>query len=530
VLSRLWFFACRIVPAALVVGLAVALFPLVLHSSENPRFLGRYSTSYLAIILIHVAALALAIFLWARRRRLDNLSGDRAFLAALSGWIGMAAVVVAALAWIDIRTGDQDFRHLAFLAFSGASSAVSAVLLLRRPLRRILPRVTLVAASIVATLLLAELLLRLPVAPHAAREFARQKALFLEQQFAQLEMGAFQNSMFESDPELGFKYRPNLSVHVPSFNAEAAAYTFETDAQGFIKESGATGAPVDVAIVGDSFVAESWPGILRGETGWNVANLGVPAYAPPQYTAVLRRYALPLRPRVAVYCIYLNDIVESAAFADWRATGLDWFAWKGGLWFGRPVSDHPGRLYASWQLARLSRIWGLVEYLRFSRSDQGQAAATKPVVHEAENYRITFDTGAFTYQADVNSDLGRRGLGIVESSLEEAKRLCDDAGVPLVVLVLPPKELAHIDVLRALLPDEPAIANLSAWQDAIADGCEKLGIEHHDLAADFQEAAKRTGKAYYRDQDFHWDLDGSHLAADAVARILADRGLPPIRE
>lgn len=70
-----------------------------------------------------------------------------------------------------------------------------------------------------------------------------------------------------------------------------------------------------------------------------------------------------------------------------------------------------------------------------------------------------------------------------------------------------------------MLPEEPAFGVVG----------ERLGIEHHDLAAAFQEAAKTTGKAYYRDQDFHWDLDGSHLAADAVARILADRGLPPVR-
>jgi hypothetical protein len=57
-----------------------------------------------------------------------------------------------------------------------------------------------------------------------------------------------------------------------------------------------------------------WTSLLAKSLGKDVINFGVPAQGPAQYTRILKRYALPMHPRLALYGFYFNDLDSAVRF------------------------------------------------------------------------------------------------------------------------------------------------------------------------------------------------------------------------
>ncbi len=61
---------------------------------------------------------------------------------------------------------------------------------------------------------------------------------------------------------------------------------------------------------------------LETISGLKVANLGVAGYGPFQYLEVLKRYALPLKPKYALFVFYAgNDIEDMRSYRKWETEG-----------------------------------------------------------------------------------------------------------------------------------------------------------------------------------------------------------------
>ena len=61
---------------------------------------------------------------------------------------------------------------------------------------------------------------------------------------------------------------------------------------------------------------------LETISGLKVANLGVAGYGPFQYLEVLKRYALPLKPKYAFFVFYAgNDIDDMRSYRTWETEG-----------------------------------------------------------------------------------------------------------------------------------------------------------------------------------------------------------------
>ena len=98
--------------------------------------------------------------------------------------------------------------------------------------------------------------------------------------------------------------------------------SFTTDAQGFRNVTDPVQA--DVALIGDSYV-EGWyvsddatvATVLERRLCRPVSNLAVSGYGTLQELEVLRRYALPLRPRLVAWFFFEgNDLYDDQSFAD----------------------------------------------------------------------------------------------------------------------------------------------------------------------------------------------------------------------
>ncbi|MBI3780349.1 MAG: hypothetical protein HY278_04720, partial [candidate division NC10 bacterium] len=181
---------------------------------------------------------------------------------------------------------------------------------------------------------------------------------------AQVSLGLFraaitEYSTREEDPTLAYKVKPNTDVLIeghPDYRYHVKTYLNFPDA-GF--RGNVVARPLVGIALGDSFTfgqgveaEEAWPEQLSQLAGRNFANLGVFGYGPPQYTRVLKRYGLPLGPKIVLYAIYPhNDLADAVHFVRWQREGIPYEMPL--LARARFLATH-SRLY---QLLRRPKVW-----------------------------------------------------------------------------------------------------------------------------------------------------------------------------
>jgi lysophospholipase L1-like esterase len=239
-----------------------------------------------------------------------------------------------------------------------------------------------------------------------------------------------------------------------------------------------------VAAVGDSvthgaFVpaGAAWPAMLSARLGVDVVNYGVIGYDIGQVEALVEAEVLPRRPAVIVYGAYVNDqvptdLIRSGGTSFWVAEGRT--RWPAGLWL-RPRS------------ALFRWVEGVVE------------------AHEAVD-RPADDWPAFDRHFARLAAAARR------------------AGVPLVVLVIPPHVLT-----------DPDLAHCSAWSNAGIHYCETAAgyVEYVLALTSAVDAVGVDGLAAWRaagSGDLHGPDAGDHVHPNAVGHAaLADAVAPAVR-
>lgn len=153
-------------------------------------------------------------------------------------------------------------------------------------------------------------------------------------------------------PTLGFTWNPNVDAR-DNIVFEVKDTHFEalsTDEYGFINHPEAierrrAGVRVDIVGLGDSFMEHAAHTFYASfeEQGLMYYGMAVHRQSPPQYTAILEEYALPLEPEWVLYGVFENDFMEARDFERWQASGLDWFEFHSGTWCGAPLEPNPLR-------------------------------------------------------------------------------------------------------------------------------------------------------------------------------------------
>jgi len=306
----------------------------------------------------------------------------------------------------------------------------------------------------------------------------------------------------EDDLELGFKVKPNADVLVeghPEYRYHIRTYLNFPDA-GF--RGNVVARPLVGIALGDSFTfgqgveaQEAWPEQLSSLAGRNFANLGVFNYGPPQYTGVLQRYGLSLRPKIVLYAIYLhNDLWDAAHFVQWQQ--------EGGPYTKRSFGQ-------SRFLARHSRLYQL---LLASKEGPGLRA----VVADRKKLLIQVIAEQPAQQQKIAWDSFRQAI-------LSARHLVQDEGATLVVLLVPSKAQTYRRLLRT--SSEPQeVLDLDERNREMLRLCTAYQIRCLDLAPRFQEGAQAGEQLYFR-IDGHWNAAGHRLAARAIYDYLIDNHL-----
>ncbi len=273
-------------------------------------------------------------------------------------------------------------------------------------------------------------------------------------------------------------------------------------------------AAATVAVVGDSFVEaalvpddELMTSRLERALGVPVVNLGVGGYGPQQELAVVKRDALPLGPKLLLWCLFEgNDLLDvrrvERSLREGQGAKPD-FATRS---FTANAARFVARLFEkpltedSVEARRSSGV------LRIDGADRG----TKIY---------------FPYPAEPLSDEDAASLDVVEGLLAEAARACADRKCELVVVFVPEK----FRIYRELC-DWPTDGHGRTWQpsdlpERLAAWARERAVSFVDLTPALRRAADGGELVYFAD-DGHWNGRGHAVVAAELEKAVRPR-LPP---
>ena len=227
-------------------------------------------------------------------------------------------------------------------------------------------------------------------------------------------------------------------------------------------------------------------------------NLGIPSQGPPQYTRILKRYALPLRPRVVFYGFYFNDLNSSNRF---------------------------NRLQRNWlPVSRYMRQYSILYNLIHESRPQAATEEAEPAAGDGAQLNIVAE--------DVRRSLARQNRNFEQRWQLTAKEIDDaiqavhasrDTQVEMVMLYLPSRWEVYWEQLKAQnkLADDLDIDRL---RRTVVEYCGQRKLPCFDLTAVLKREAQR-GKQLYFPIDGHWNKEGNRIVAAALQKFLMEKGL-----
>ena len=297
--------------------------------------------------------------------------------------------------------------------------------------------------------------------------------------------------------------------------------SFTTDARGF--RNRLTREQADVVLIGDSYV-EGWyvsddetsAAVLEQRLGRPVSNLGVSGFGTLQQLVVLRRYALPQRPKLVLWFFFEgNDLYDDQEFENMLVYLQDQDIRELG---SEPRSrvDWP----RFWRASFLRNTYGLLR------------RASHPLIHKAlpdhgwyrDQSGVPRRLFYFNYAALPFTDYEQERFETTKATFREGLELSRAQGVS-VVLVFVPMKFRVYGEFCSFAPDSPC-RHWKPWNlpARFAAFCADEGLECLDLSEPMRDAAG-AGRLLYAPEDSHWNAAGHAFVADQVLSVWNRLGL-----
>jgi hypothetical protein len=276
--------------------------------------------------------------------------------------------------------------------------------------------------------------------------------------------------------DVGFLWQPNQSIVMQEkdrwLNTKREGIPPEppltTDDYGFLNNPAAiealkTNTP-DIIGLGDSFIHNGANLFFRlfKNQGYFYYNMAMHRQCPPQYNAILTRYAIKHRPKHILYGVYVNDFEETEDFRQWKQSGLDWFTYHSGIWCGPPIKSNGGK--------------------------QPSTAAKNP---------------------DAN-------LGDVLMCILRANEICQSNGIEFTLMLIPSKDY----VVSHRRSDHYE----TVFYDTLRNDASRAGIRVIDLRDVFVK--ENNPASLYWKSEGHWSYHGMDVAATFYLRALQGARVP----
>lgn len=253
---------------------------------------------------------------------------------------------------------------------------------------------------------------------------------------------------------------------------------------------------------------------LRAE----VLLMGLGGYSPENEVGVLRAAALPSGPDAVVLCFYVGN--------DVTGIGLRGEVLGGQLYF----VDSPNLLHA---ILRRSRLFVVLEkgiVTRWRKANIQRQRERGAVTGEAAGdtgegptmyYKLIVKKRLPVYAREADANMERLWARS-EAALLEFDRLCREAAVPWVLLLIPGEEQVDGTVRRRLLAALGADStryDFDAPQRRLIAFSRARGIETLDLLPIFRTRSA-GGVRLYIPNDTHWNDAGNACAAEVLLTTL----------
>ncbi|HEX6861348.1 MAG TPA: hypothetical protein VF414_00950, partial [Thermoanaerobaculia bacterium] len=233
-----------------------------------------------------------------------------------------------------------------------------------------------------------------------------------------------------------------------------------------------------------------------------VVNLGQSWYGPQQELEVLRRYALPLRPRTCVWAFFEGNDLQD----------VERYAAASRVWPELSRRNHSFflRSFTKNALHRLRRVLEA----RLGEDATGTLGHPSGLFRRRDGTEVRM---FFEYKAHRLTPAEERALGEVRRVMGEARRLCRARGADFLVVFVPTKDRVYKRLCRFQPEAEPLRWESNDLPRRIAAIAGETGASFLDLTPVFTERASQ-GEVLYFPRDSHWSPAGHALAAEAIAR------------
>jgi hypothetical protein len=293
-----------------------------------------------------------------------------------------------------------------------------------------------------------------------------------------------------------------LRYQVPPSDMTLFRWDLKYDQNGFRNEVNLESA--DIAVIGDSLVeamtvptAQIMTSRLADLQGKVVANLGQSNYGPREELIVLRRYALPLRPRTVLWMFYEGNDLQDVVRYDrgQRNASKFWTAFRARSFARNAFREFQGLL---------------------ARKPPGVARAG--FIQRAAGEKLNL---YFFYPAQPLTKEDLSALDETRRTLAAAYQLCAAQGSRLIVAFVPEAFRVFHDFCQ--FPPESQcrtwVLNDMPQRLETAVGSISSQIGYLDLTPSLVEGVKKGAIPYYRD-DTHWNEEGNEIAAEAINHYL----------
>jgi hypothetical protein len=313
-----------------------------------------------------------------------------------------------------------------------------------------------------------------------------------------------------SDGTLGYKYAPGLVNFSVPFEGDTgtATYSISTVSLGYadagFRDDGLASDTFGV-VIGDSYAScasvemrACWVERLEQETGRDLVNLGVVGYGPQQEEEMLRRYGLPLRPKLVLWVFFPNDLNDA-----WRFDQFGNGTAQNGRFWQNPVK--------AW-LARHSTNFNIGAFFWYNRALFSNLAKADDTPTPRDSNLVWWQTYTDLSVLEVAA-----GLAQTQTAILEARRqtLVQDSQTKFVVVMFPYREQVYAPAKL-----QPPLDQLN---QALANFCQQQNLDCLDLTPALREKAKaETGSIYFQ-KDIHLNERGNEIAAELLAQALKTR-------
>ena len=307
------------------------------------------------------------------------------------------------------------------------------------------------------------------------------------------------------DPELEYLLPPGTD-----FQSTSSEYNYRVKTNLNLEHAGFRGGTLGrkpwAVAVGDSFTfgigvnqVATWEARLADLSQREIVNLGVQGYGPQQYTHVLEKYGVGLRPNIVFYCLFTNDLRDSEQYEKWRR-------------------HPPAKISPRKFLLNHSVLYNLLHQWRRARTQGARYVELREVGQDLSVRKL---------RAEIVADSRRmpKAWPLIVGAIDAAIAQSGQIGATLVLLYFPSKEEVYWDRIKKKVTSLEALDDrVDQLKKAAMQYCQDRQLLCLDLTPALKSRAQRQENLYFS-IDTHWNEVGHKVVADEIYRFLSDQKL-----